>query len=178
MKIGQSEIDLNELSGFLVKAKKASYANPQNKKSVTLPDGSKQFLFRQRRFYYTDIYIGHSQFSGTETVEFDTEIPESRWATIWKMNYFGRIHKKFKEDPQLIEKTYGFLRQALSNVQPIIPFRGPFDFLSQDNNLRYSFTSDSGLLLIDAFEGIENITSRDKGIIYSGNCHGGIIIPK
>lgn len=178
MKIGELEIDLNELSRFLVEAKKVTYANSKTKEGRILLDGSKQLCFEQGRFCYIDNYIGHFQFSGTETIKFHPNKHKKIWPTIWKMNYFGRINEKFRENDPLVEKTYEFLRQALSNVPPNTLFRGPNNFLSSDNNWRYSCFSDSGLQFITAFEGGESITLKDNRIIYSGNYHGGIIIPK
>ena len=66
MKIGQLEIDLEELRNFLVIAKKNAYAGGGVKKREI--DGSKTFTFQEGNFHYTDNYAGSYQAPGNEIV--------------------------------------------------------------------------------------------------------------
>ncbi len=179
MKVGKLEINLDELSEFLVEAKKNTYASGSGE--VTLPDGSKQLKFNNGKFYYTDTYSGYYSFAGNESVQVKDETGsyhESDFPIIWQMNYFGEIDSKFIGDEDIAKATYDFLKRTLSNVSLDRPFRGPYNLLSEDKNWRYSSFSDSGMQFITAFEGGESIASKENGKIYSGNYHGGIIIPR
>ena len=172
VKIGQLEVDLNELSEFLVEAKKTSYARG---KAEVIKDNSKIFIFQKGDFHYQDNYDGYYQFSGGEIV---------RWKNwdgqrIWQMNYFGGMSPeleklcKREELTEFTKRVYDFLKKTLLQVTPKMPFRGPKEAREMDLRYENIFRGD-----IEKFQGTENISFGSNTIGYSLNYHGGLIIPK
>jgi len=137
--------------------------------------------FHKGELFYIHLCKGNTQLFETETVEVNTKThPESDWTEIWRMSCFGKIKPQFQQDAPLIKQTYEFLRQALSKISSDIPFRGPSRFPAigeaGDRNWIYRCDLMEGPYLTD-FNGTESIEREGKGIIYTGNYHGGLIIP-
>jgi len=63
------EVNEEQLIDFLVDAKKQGYAS--GAEPEILKDGSKQFTYQRKNFYYTDNYIGGYQVHGKETVKWE-----------------------------------------------------------------------------------------------------------
>ncbi len=152
---------LVELAGFLVRAKKSTYAGNG---SLVLPQkpGFKELEFRLGDFYYRDSYTGYYQALGMETVYFQNK-------SVWAMSYNGGMKKDFYS---VSSETFGFLKKALSLVPEEFPFRGPKKF--KENDFEYSFSFKGN---IEQFVGEETIKLKAKKI-YSQNIIGGLIIEK
>ena len=103
------KIEISELASFLVKAKKATYANKTNKIN-SLRKESHDYFYQENNYTYFDSFFGAENFSGQEIVYKDEK-------PCWSMNYYGRvIGKNFNGD---------FLKEALLQVDEELPFRGP-----------------------------------------------------
>lgn len=183
IKLGKLEINLEELANFLVKAKKACWAGGGEEEIVM--DSSKLLTFQKGNFHYTDNYAGYFQIAGNEFVRWrDFDGPR-----IWQMNYSGGMLPEFQGNKKLAKETDNFLREALSQVTPEAPFRGPLNneerFLR--THCRGSYKDDKKDLIyeiivlgdIKRFSGREEIEqTKNRNTIYSLTFHGGIIIPK
>ena len=147
MKLGQLEINLDELTHFIVKAKQNGYAgNGEERREA---DGSKTLTFQEGNFHYTDNYAGSWQAPGTETVRWQREDGQR----IWQMAYSGGMLPKFFGDEQLKKETFDFLREALSHVSIRFPLRGPAVYESP----RFLYTMQAGGNNIKLFSGGEGI---------------------
>lgn len=156
------EINLEELSKFLVEAKRNTYASKEAKKKI-LKDGTKEFTFKSGLYRYRDRYFGFESFIGQEIVWY-------RGKTIWGMNYYGRVVSNDISP----ENIYGFLRKSLSKVRKFAPFRGLPLFV--ENNLKYTNKWEG---TIRELKGEENISLlKPEKIIYTLNYQGGLIEDK
>jgi hypothetical protein len=148
----------NKLNNFLVKAKINAYASNGEDEEKILPDGSKEFKFKEGEFKYRDRYFGFNPFIGEEVVFRKGEV-------IWGMNYYGKIISENIPPKQI----YQFLQEALKKTTEDKPFRGPNSFKKDDfeyiNNAKGTF---------EEFIGQENILYK-KQIVYRLNYHGGLI---
>src|SRR5512145_201439 len=113
---------LDELAGFLIEAKRRTYAGLDDDATVSQPflSGSKQLEHRDGPFAYRDIYFGMAFFVGQETVSKNERV-------IWSMSYSGGVRPVIVDRTQILS-TYMFLRQALSAVNRNLPYRGPASF--------------------------------------------------
>src|SRR3989344_9654424 len=126
IRLGELEIDLEELEGFLVAAKRNGYAGGEGKKREA--DGSKTFTFQEGNFHYTDNYAGSFQAPGNEIVRWQK--PDGQ--RIWQMSYSGGILPQFQGDEELAKQTFKFLKKALMKGDFEHPFRGPPKFEDED----------------------------------------------
>ena len=168
IRLGELEIDLEELEGFLVAAKRNGYAGSEGKKRET--DGSKTFTYQEGNFHYTDNYAGSYQAPGNEIVRWQKDDGQR----IWYMAYSGGMLPAFRHNDILSENTFKFLKEVLMLVTPELPFRGP---------LRHENTGFEYLLEINGdikrFSGGEIIRSkRLKDVVFSQDLIGGLVIPK
>lgn len=103
------KIEISELAHFLVKAKKATYANKTNKINSSRKE-SHDYSYQENNYTYFDSFFGAENFSGQEIVYKDEK-------PCWSMNYYGRvIGKNFNGD---------FLKEVLLQVDEKSPYRGP-----------------------------------------------------
>ena len=156
-------MDSNKLKDFLIKAKKATYANANVEKVSSSRFGSKDYEFIDGEMTYHDTYFGGTQFIGEEVVYMkDSDGP------IWGMNYYG-VTLDMNLSEEAMDKA---LRPALMRVgeDDTLPVRGPEHFINDEYD--YSFKVEGSL---DRFNGLEEI--RKNGVlIYQLRCTGGIII--
>lgn len=117
-------MDTKQLVKFLVKAKISTYASSGEGGEKALPDGSKEFEFREKEFKYRDRYFGFNPFVGEEIVW-------EKGKTIWGMDYYGKIISQ--ELPA--KEIYQFLKEALRKIPKEKPFREPTKF--EKDKLRY-----------------------------------------
>jgi hypothetical protein len=147
----------NQFVKFLIKAKQNTYAGGGYLSQASRPT-SKDLAFRDGDFSYLDTYLGDYHFIGEEAVWYEQ-------TPVWGMNYYGRM---------LIEKIppgFGeFLKSALLQVPPEMPFRGPEELIGKD--FSYTCSVEGGL---EWFHGREFITMQGKRI-YQLYFHGGEII--
>ena len=162
IKLGKLEINLDELESFIIEAKVASSFQF---KPIGVPV---RIEFSKGDFMFITNLNGYYKYAGTEEVRWKK--PSSQ--LIWQMNYFGGMVNRYVGNKERTERTYNFLKQVLSKVDPDIPFRGPNHLASEDGSLEYS-CSTQGFNTIQSFEGDEKIDG-----LYTLEYHGGLIIPK
>lgn len=161
----ESVID-DTFSGFLIRAKKLTYANSTIEKVKPSRIGSSDYQYEEiinnKKYTYHDTYFGGTKFMGEEVVYCDSNKP------IWGMNYYG-----VTIDDTLGEEAMDMaLRPALMKVgedKDVIPVRGSSKFIN--NGYTYTFKVTG---TIENFDGIEQIYKEDN-LIYELHCSGGII---
>ena len=140
----------DELTGFLLRAKRATYAAHAPESGSSRPT-SHDFLYEEGSWRYLDSYFGSSHFSGQETV-WHREQP------VWSMNYAGRvIAEPFSGD---------FLKEALLHGTPAEPYRGPGLYRHGD----WTYTSRSQGAP-EWFQGSECIYYQNN-LVYELSFHG------
>ena len=157
-------IHVMKIKDFLIKAKKATYANANVEKVAASRRGSNDYEYSDNEMTYHDTYFGGTNFIGEEVVyEGSSEKP------IWGMNYYGvTLDQNLSEEA--MDKA---LRPALMKVgedDDILPVRGPRRFIN--DNYEYTFNVDGDL---EHFDGVEEIR-KDGALIYRLRCTGGKII--
>lgn len=147
------KIEISELACFLVKAKKATYANKTNKVNSSRKE-SHDYSYQENNYIYLDSFFGAENFSGQEIVYKDGK-------PCWSMNYYGRvIEENFNGD---------FLKEALLQVDEELPFRGPLFY--QKGEYLYLLRIQGK---IDFFQGVEEIYYQTYKV-YEGFIQGGIV---
>lgn len=161
-----NDLPLSLLVGFLIEAKKQTYANEKIEKVSSSRQGSNDYHYEEKmegeKMIYHDTYFGGTKFMGCEVVYRRTNTPK------WGMNYYG-ITLDDSLGEEAMDKA---LRPALMKVgedTSVLPLRGPSRFENQ--GYVYKFKTEG---TIENFIGIEEIYKDDK-LIYKLNCHGGII---
>jgi uncharacterized protein DUF5680 len=154
---------LPRLSGFLVDAKRKTYAGLDDDATAAAPllPGSKQLEYRDGDLSYRDIYFGMRFFVGQETVQ-------SGPNAIWSMSYSGGVVSTVVDRSEFLA-IYAFLRQALLAIRDDRPFRGPPQF--EDQSFRYVNVSSGD---IAEFHGEEQIL-RGRSKVYSLHYGGGLL---
>lgn len=145
-----------ELTAFLIRAKKATYAGKGAEASPSR-QGSHDLEYREGELMYYDSYLGGDRFAGEEAL-WVSGVP------IWSMNYVGRVTgDNFSGD---------FLKQALLAVPEDKPFRGP-EVFEDESYPGYVFRCGSEGDT-EWFRGYETI-ELDGNVIYECYFHGGAI---
>lgn len=147
-------INVNEITEFLILAKKNTYAAKNNQvNSCRL--NSHDFCYENNNGYvYYDTYLGGEQFVGEEAVWFHQ-------SPVWSMNYAGRvIGDCFSGD---------FLKEALMAVPKEMPFRGPELFTKGD--YLYHCEVNGEFVWFQGYEEIFYLNTK----IYECNFHGSIL---
>lgn len=153
------KMNLSQLAKFLVEAKKNTWAK----------DGD--LKFKKGPLSYEDIYSGYYTFAGQEFVRLDGKL-------IWTMTYSGGMHPKHHGNKKFTDKTYAFLREALSHITKEEPFRGPGLFPADYQGKEFHYIARTRGD-IRQFEGVESITHRKgKGPTYALNYNGCLIVNK
>lgn len=145
-----------ELAGFIVKAKKNTYAG--GKKAIKSEEGFEEFVYEEGDYKYRDRYYGENTFGGEEIVW-------QNGKAVWIMNYYGYI----LSDKIDSKKVYEFLRKAMSLVNEQRIFRGPSHL--KEGNFEYINKSEGNL---DNFKGTERILYIGEEV-YRLEYHGGKI---
>ncbi len=152
----------SELVAFLIEAKLNTYAAQSADAAVPpLLPGSKQLEYRRGDLLYRDIYFGFRYFIGQETV-YHADTPA------WSMGYGGEVIDP-QASPADSRRIYGFLQQALRQLTPDRPYRGPAVFQAEE--FTYTDRSEGDLA---SFWGCEEIT-RSGVVVYRLRYHGGLI---
>lgn len=161
-----NDLPKNLLIGFLIEAKKQTYANSTVEKEGSTRLGSNDYHYEEEvegeLMTYHDTYFGGTKFMGEEVVYRGTNSPK------WGMNYYG-VTISETETEAAMDKA---LRPALMKVgedNTVLPVRGPSNF--ENEGYIYTFKSEGD---IENFTGIEEIY-KGKKLIYRLHCHGGII---
>lgn len=161
-----SDLPTSLLTGFLIYAKKQTYANNTAEKINSSRLGSNDYHYEEEIegeiMSYHDTYFGGTKFMGEEVVYRGSNIPK------WGMNYYGvTLDESLSEEA--MDKV---LRPALMKVgddNTVLPVRGPSKF--ENSGYVYAFKTTG---TIENFEGTEEIY-KDGILIYKLNCHGGMI---
>ena len=142
-----------QIVGFLIKAKRATYAGKGAETAPSRP-ASHDLAYREGDLMYLDTYLGGEKFAGEEAL-WVADIP------YWSMNYVGRVTGGcFSGD---------FLKEALLHVPEDEPYRGPREYTNGD----YSYHCETEGSF-DWFQGRESIDYQGKQI-YECYFHGGLI---
>jgi hypothetical protein len=145
--------------GFLVRAKRATYAALGDEASVTpLVTGTKQLEYAEGDLLYRDIYVG-MEFAGQEIVY-------AAGAPVWSMVYAGGVPA---EGSVAAVDVFRILRDALRSVDESAPFRGPEEHREGDVVYRNEIQGDVG-----CFEGRETISVRGE-TVYELTYAGGAV---
>ena len=148
---------LEELSSFLVEAKRNTYAADTREKSRGSRSKSKDLEYKQGSYKYLDSYFGSSDFIGEEVVWYKGNV-------LWGMNYHGYL---------LADENVGnivdCLKEALMNVPVSFPCRGPEKY--EKNGYVYTCEHNGDL---SRYTGYEKITNG-IGNVYELYFHGGLI---
>jgi hypothetical protein len=155
------KINLKELSKFLVKAKKQTYAGESREIKPERPS-FKELEYSEGNYDYRDSYTGFFSAPGQEIVRFNG-VP------IWSMAYSGGMTSN---DVDFAEKTFVFLKKSLLRVKEDMPFRGPKNFKEGDFEYINEVKGD-----ITNFNGHEKILFKGKEV-FSQDYIGGLIIHK
>ena len=163
MKIGKLEIDLKELTNFIVTAEKKNYSSAEEEKRGEA-DGSKTFRFKEGNFHYMDNYAGSYQAPGDKIVRWQIEDGQR----IWHMAYSGGISYEFWGNEEIKRPTLAFLKEALNLVSFDCPFREPQ--IHENKDLKYSVEVCGD---IRGFFGTKEITDKILNrIVFSQNFMG------
>lgn len=161
-----NDLPTNLLIGFLLDAKRNTYANADVKKADSSRFGSSDYHYEEEtegeKMIYHDTYFGGVKFMGEEVVYRGSDIPK------WGMNYYGvTLDETLSEEA--MDKA---LRPALMKVgedDTVLPLRGPSHF--ENDGYTYTFKTEGTM---ENFSGMEEIY-KDEKLIYQLHCHGGII---
>lgn len=131
---------------FLIDAKKNGYAANGKKEASSRPN-SKDYAFQKYDYYYLDSYLGNKDFVGQEVIWQKDHV-------FWGMNYNGQL--LVAEPPAGFSN---FLKEALLNVTPEAPFRGPRFF--EKNKYTYACSWEGDIF---SFKGSETVCFEGKEI--------------
>jgi len=148
-----------KLIEFILKAKRATYANSEGDSKKILPDGSKEFFFKDGKYSYRDRYFGSDSFVGEEVIFLNNK-------AAWAMNYYGHILDKTTNEKEI----YVFLKKALMQVSKEHPYRGPSEFILCDYKYVMEYSGNLNL-----FSGSEEIYLNGRKI-YELYFHGGKVM--
>jgi Domain of unknown function (DUF5680) len=151
--------DSEALTGFILRAKCATYAAQGDDATVTaLLLGSRQLEYREGDLFYRDVYFGMAAFAGLETAH-DVNVPR------WSMAYAGGVIGGTSRGQ--MSQVYTFLRSTLQRGTLEAPFRGP----SRYESFGYEYVNEWRGRVED-FSGAELIR-RDRAVVYRLNYAGG-----
>ena len=151
-------INKKELCGFLVKAKKATYAAGDTAKKIVEADKSTSLYFEDGGWKYHDNYFGGEPFGGRELVLFDSK-------PVYIMTYYGFVDEADSD----VLPIYGFLQKALSMIPGDYHFRGPKQFV--ENDFEYINSFEGG---IGCFSGEEKILKGGQ-VVFKTKYSGGFV---
>lgn len=158
-------LNLKELSEFLVDAKKKTYANIDAKEIKAQRPQFKELEYKKGKWEYRDSYCGFFFAPGQEIVRYNKQ-------PVWAMAYSGGMNKKYHGNIAFAKEIFGFLKSALTKVNTKMPYRGPKSY-SLGN---YKYTNNVKGNITD-FSGTEKIFYKEKEV-FKQEYIGGLIIPK
>lgn len=150
--------DLNNLSKFLVKAKKSTYASGDRAQKLIEKDGSTTLVFEDGDFRYHDNYFGGEPYGGREVVFFENK-------PVYIMVYYGWVNDSISD----FSGVYKILQEALSLISEENPYRGPKEYISGDYVYINNFVGK-----VDNFQG-EEIIKLSGEEVYRAKYMGGLV---
>lgn len=165
----EQQINLKELSKFLVRAKKATYAGEGREVAPERP-GFKELEYKEGIWSYRDSYTGFYSAPGQEIVRLNDK-------PVWAMAYSGGMMPGFSDDLNLAKETFSFLKDMLKEVEEWAPFRGSVGFRSvSEGKWIYENELPRGADIRD-FIGREKIRYHNN-LVFAQDYIGGIIRSK
>ncbi|MCI1788126.1 MAG: DUF5680 domain-containing protein [Actinomyces sp.] len=159
-----TSVDIDGLRRFLVRAKRATYADPGAAQAPPLRPGSHDYDYGDGPWIYRDTYIGQLRFIGEEVVHRREQSGDER--PVWAMNYLG-----VSLVPETAAEVYErVLSPALLDPDAAVPVRGPA--VLDVGDWRYTFTAQGDLA---QFSGEERILAGGR-LVYRLLCHGGLVV--
>lgn len=145
--------DKTEIIAFRLKAIRNTYAAFMNEVDATRFD-SHDFRFQEGPYAYHDTYVGGEQFAGEEAVW-------KNGRAVYAMNYIGRV----------LSDTFSgnFLKEALRNANPDMPYRGPEYYQSGEYLYKCKVSGD-----FTWYQGYEEIYCNNEKV-YECYFHGGMV---
>lgn len=150
-------MNIKALKQFLIDSNNAGYASGEEKKWIKESDGSTTIPFQKGEWRSHDNFFGGEPYGG-RLIVFYKDKP------IWIMVYYGYVIQGIDANP-----VYAILRNALRQMPPEAPFRGPKEY--RDGDLTYV---NSWHGTIEHYSGKEQITMGEK-ILYKANYRGGLV---
>lgn len=166
--------DLSKFATFLVNAKKNTYVLADSNKIIPQRLEFKELIYAEKDLEYRDSYCGFFFAPGQEVVRL-------KGFPIWVMSYSGGMLKEYH--PNTINKNnvskvkfakdvFNFLKDALSRVDVINPYRGPKRYAQKD----WVYKSKVNGTILD-FQGAEEIYFKNK-LVFKQYYIGGLVINK
>lgn len=148
-------MDSKGLKAFLNDPDHNGYAQWKRDEWVKEPDGSKTIVFEKGPWKSHDNFFGGEPYGGRTVVFYEGK-------PVWMIVYYGWI--KEGADP---DSVYGILRNALRQMPPEYPFRGPERY--KDGDFVYMNVWEGK---VDKFSGEEKIMQGRK-VVYQASYMGG-----
>ena len=154
-------IDRKELSAFIDRAMKATYAGGGKYEEHPERPGFFEMVYdKELPWYYRDSYTGHARSGGQEVVRLNDK-------PIWWSGYGGGMVEG-KED--MSDKTFDFLKKALSTQEEgFDSLRGPHELM--DGDWKYTYTQEGD---ITDYYGYEEIHHKGEKVFWH-RAVGGIL---
>tara|TARA_B100001964_G_C14107233_1_gene542120 strand:+ start:552 stop:1040 length:489 start_codon:yes stop_codon:yes gene_type:complete len=155
---------IKELYSFLGKAVLATYAG-SGKKVVSQKQGFKELEYKEDSWYYRDSYSGFFQSWGQSVVYYKNK-------PFWTELYGGGMKKKYHNNYEFSNHTFGFLKGALSAGAKMNSFnpRGPKSY--KEGELEYLCMWKGN---IKKFNGNEKILYKGN-VVFTHDFVGGLIL--
>lgn len=115
--MNMATFDVEELTCFIVRAKKATFAGDGGNAPPSRP-GAHDLVFEDGCWQYRDTFFGTQDFSGQEIVCYDG-------SPVWGMSYYGRV--LHQDVPK--RELWSFLKKSLLRVYEEGRFLGPSDYV-------------------------------------------------
>jgi len=161
------DIDRSSLLKFILEAHKNTYAASPEIKSkykckTPIMEGHRDYDFVDGEWRYHDSYAGIHWAPGREVVFFEGQ-------PVWCMSYQGRTVDGLTDE--FIEEMFGFLKEALRDIDEEMSFRGPKAFSDKAKGFEYVFIMKGDY---EYFTGRESITHDGKEMFFQ-DVMGGLI---
>ncbi len=148
----------SELLGFIAKAHRNTYAAPpevrkKHKLETPFLPGHKCYSFKDGEWSYFDGYAGSEWAPGREVVLLNGN-------PVWAMSYQGKHNEGYPSE-FFQNDVFPFLKQALTNMDDSMPFRGPKEFTRGDFRYVFEMKGDHSY-----FTGRESITHKGIEVFF------------
>jgi hypothetical protein len=167
----KKQLWLGELANFIVEANQHTWAGegaevPEDKVERK---GYKELEYSRGVWRLRDSYTGYFRAPGMTTI-YSKEQP------VWTMAYGGVGQIPGQE--AIVKPTFAFLKKALMQITPEMPFRGPEYFYEPSDKLDWTYNMKLERASIEDFKGRERIFHGDNNLVFEQDFFGGIVIPK
>ncbi|MFA7253470.1 MAG: DUF5680 domain-containing protein [Patescibacteria group bacterium] len=157
-------MDIPALKSFLVEANANGYAANEARILPERP-GFQELDFLKGDWYFRDSYAGHYMAPGQEVAYFKNQ-------PVWAMSYSGGMKEQYFSDDYFVGETFKFLKEALLEMDPDKPYRGPTNYRREEWWYMSKVKGE-----INDFIGNEKIYNNNI-LVFEQNFIGGLIIDK